>query len=200
MHSTGSLPPAADRELVARAASGDERAMSDLYDRYGTLLYTVAYRVVGQRADAEEVVVEAFAQAWREAGRFEAARGSVAAWLTMIARSRALDLVRARGRRDRLVASAAISGLDAGPALVDSSVSPAERTDEDERRRVVRLAIEGLSPPQRQAIELVFFEGLSQTEIATRLNEPLGTVKTRIRLGMQKLREALRPYFFERAI
>jgi RNA polymerase sigma-70 factor (ECF subfamily) len=200
MHSTGSLPPAADRELVARAASGDERAMSDLYDRYGTLLYTVAYRVVGQRADAEEVVVEAFAQAWREAGRFEAARGSVAAWLTMIARSRALDLVRARGRRDRLVASAAISGLDAGPALVDSSVSPAERTDEDERRRVVRLAIQGLSPPQRQAIELVFFEGLSQTEIATRLNEPLGTVKTRIRLGMQKLREALRPYFFERAI
>jgi RNA polymerase sigma-70 factor (ECF subfamily) len=200
MHSSGSLPPAADRELVARAASGDERAMSDLYDRYGTLLSTVAYRVVGQRADAEEVVVEAFAQAWREAGRFEAARGSVAAWLTMIARSRALDLVRARGRRDRLVASAAISGLDAGPALVDSSVSPAERTDEDERRRVVRLAIQGQSPPQRQAIELVFFEGLSQTEIATRLNEPLGTVKTRIRLGMQKLREALRPYFFERAI
>jgi RNA polymerase sigma-70 factor (ECF subfamily) len=200
MHSTGSLSPAADRELVVRAASGDERAMSDLYDRYGRLLYTVAYRVVGQRADAEEVVVEAFAQAWRDAGRFEAARGSVAAWLTMIARSRALDLVRARGRRDRLAASAAISGLDAGPALVDSAVSPADRADEDERRRVVRLAIEGLSPPQRQAIELAFFEGLSQTEIATRLNEPLGTVKTRIRLGMQKLRETLRPYFFERAL
>jgi RNA polymerase sigma-70 factor (ECF subfamily) len=198
MHSAGSLSPAADRELVARAATGDERAMSDLYDRYGTVLYAVAYRVVGQRADAEEVVVEAFTQAWRDASRFEAARGSVAAWLTMIARSRALDLVRARGRRDKLAASAALSGLDAGPAPSASGENPADRAEDDERRRMVRQAIEALSPPQRQAIELAFFEGLSQSEIAARLNEPLGTVKTRVRLGMQKLRESLRPYFFER--
>ena len=198
MHSAGSLSPAADRELVARSAAGDERAMSDLYDRYGTVLYAVAYRVVGQRADAEEVVVEAFAQAWRDAGRFEEGRGSVAAWLTMIARSRALDLVRARGRRDKLAATAAVSGLDAGPAAADPAASPADRAEEDERRRMVRQAIESLSPPQRQAIELAFFEGLSQSEIAARLNEPLGTVKTRVRLGMQKLRESLRPYFFER--
>jgi RNA polymerase sigma-70 factor (ECF subfamily) len=197
MHSAGSLSPAADRELVARAATGDERAMSDLYDRYGTVLYAVAYRVVGQRADAEEVVVEAFTQAWRDASRFEAARGSVAAWLTMIARSRALDLVRARGRRDKLAASAALSGLDAGPAP-SAGENPADRAEDDERRRMVRQAIEALSPPQRQAIELAFFEGLSQSEIAARLNEPLGTVKTRVRLGMQKLRESLRPYFFER--
>ncbi len=198
MHSAGSLSPAADRELVARAASGDERAMTDLYDRYGTVLYTVAYRVVGQRADAEEVVVEAFAQAWRDAGRFEAARGSVAAWLTMIARSRALDLVRARSRRDKLAASAAAGGLQAGPAPGEQRESPADAAEEDERRRMVRQAMESLSPPQRQAIELAFFEGLSQSEIAARLNEPLGTVKTRVRLGMQKLRESLRPYFFER--
>ena len=197
MHSAGSLSPAADRELVARAATGDERAMSDLYDRYGTVLYAVAYRVVGQRADAEEVVVEAFTQAWRDASRFEAARGSVAAWLTMIARSRALDLVRARGRRDKLAARAALSGLDAGPAP-SAGENPADRAEDDERRRMVRQAIEALSPPQRQAIELTFFEGLSQSEIAARLNEPLGTVKTRVRLGMQKLRESLRPYFFER--
>ena len=197
MHSAGSLSPAADRELVARAATGDERAMSDLYDRYGTVLYAVAYRVVGQRADAEEVVVEAFTQAWRDASRFEAARGSVAAWLTMIARSRALDLVRARGRRDKLAASAALSGIDAGPAP-SAGENPADRAEDDERRRMVRQAIEALSPPQRQAIELAFFEGLSQSEIAARLNEPLGTVKTRVRLGMQKLRESLRPYFFER--
>jgi RNA polymerase sigma-70 factor (ECF subfamily) len=198
MPSAGSLSPAADRELVARAASGDERAMTDLYDRYGAMLYAVAYRVVGQRADAEEVVVEAFAQAWRDAGRFEPDRGSVAAWLTMIARSRALDLVRARTRRDKLAVSAAVSGLDAGPAPADHAASPADRTEEDERRRMVRQAMESLSPPQRQAIELAFFEGLSQSEIAARLNEPLGTVKTRVRLGMQKLRESLRPYFFER--
>ena len=200
MHSAGSLFPAADRELVARAAGGDDRAMTDLYDRYGAVLYTIAYRVVGQRADAEEVVVDAFAQAWRDAGRFEAGRGSVAAWLTMIARSRALDLVRARGRRDKLAASAAVSGADlAGPAPDHPGASPADRTEEDERRRMVRQAMESLSPPQRQAIELAFFEGLSQSEIAARLNEPLGTVKTRVRLGMQKLRESLRPYFFERA-
>jgi RNA polymerase sigma-70 factor (ECF subfamily) len=172
--------------------------MTDLYDRYGAVVYAVAYRIVGQRPDAEEVVVETLAQAWRDAARFEAARGSVAAWLTMIARSRALDLVRARGRRDKLAASAAQSGLDIGPARTGHGGNPVDHAEEDERRRVVRQAIESLSPPQRQAIELAFFEGLSQSEIAAQLNEPLGTVKTRIRLGMQKLREALRPYFYER--
>jgi RNA polymerase sigma-70 factor (ECF subfamily) len=197
MHS-GPQSSAADTELVARAGSGDERAMTDLYDRYGSIVYTVAYRVVGERADAEEVVVEAFAQAWRDAERFEAGRGSVAAWLTMIARSRALDLVRARGRRERLAVSAATAAPDAGGGGADPSANPADRAEEDERRRMVRQAMETLSPPQRQAIELAFFEGLSQSEIADRLGEPLGTIKTRVRLGMQKLREVLRPYFFER--
>jgi RNA polymerase sigma-70 factor (ECF subfamily) len=180
---------------MARAAAADERAMTELYDRYGTLVYTVAYRIVGQRADAEEVVVDAFTQAWREAARFEAERGSVAAWLTMIARSRALDLVRGRGRRERLAADAA-AGTGGGSGEPDAPAG--DRAEDDERRWVVRLALEGLSAPQRQAIELAFFEGLSQSEIAERLNEPLGTVKTRVRLGMQKLRESLRPYFFER--
>ena len=195
MLSARSSSPAADRELMARAAAADERAMTELYDRYGTLVYTVAYRIVGQRADAEEVVVDAFTQAWREAARFEAERGSVAAWLTMIARSRALDLVRGRGRRERLAADAA-AGTDRGSGEPDAPA--ADGAEDDERRWVVRLALEGLSAPQRQAIELAFFEGLSQSEIAERLNEPLGTVKTRVRLGMQKLRESLRPYFFER--
>jgi RNA polymerase sigma-70 factor (ECF subfamily) len=198
MHSTGSLSAAADRELVARAAIGDERAVSELYDRYATVVYTVAYRIVGQRADADEVVVETFAQAWRDAARFEASRGSVAAWLTTIARSRALDLVRARGRRERLAASAAVNGLANGPVADSGAAAPADRAEDEERRRMVRHAIDTLSPPQRQAIELAFYEGLSQSEIADRLNEPLGTVKTRVRLGMQKLRDALRPYFFER--
>ena len=199
MHSAESLSPTAARDLVARAAAGDERAVSNLYDRYGTVVYAVAYRVVGQRADAEEVVVETFAQAWRDAGRFDPGRGSVAAWLTTIARTRALDLVRARARRDRLTAGAAGEGLHAGPTSADPGPSPADRPEEEERRRIVRQALEDLSAPQRHAIELAFFEGLSQSEIAARLNEPLGTVKTRVRLGMQKLREALRPYFFERA-
>jgi RNA polymerase sigma-70 factor, ECF subfamily len=190
--------PAADGELVARAAAGDERAIGQLYDRYGAVLFAVAYRIAGQRADAEEVVLEAFAQAWREAPRFEAGRGSVAGWLTTIARSRALDLVRARSRRDRLTATAAADRPGTSPAMGDFRPEPAGALDNDERRRQVRQALETLSAPQRQAIELAYFEGLSQSEIAERLQEPLGTVKTRVRLGMQKLRECLRPFYFER--
>jgi RNA polymerase sigma-70 factor (ECF subfamily) len=187
----------ADRDLVAGAAGGDERAMAGLYDRYGQVLYAVAYRIVGERADAEEVVLEAFAQAWRDAPRFEAARGSVAGWLTMIARSRALDLVRARSRRDRITTAAASARPDAPLSMGEVRPDPSAGMDHSERRREVRQALEALSAPQRQAIELAYYEGLSQSEIAERLQEPLGTIKTRIRLGMQKLRDALRPFYFE---
>jgi RNA polymerase sigma-70 factor, ECF subfamily len=192
------VPSSLDGELVARAARGDERAIGQLYDRYGGVLYAVAYRIVGQRADAEEVVLEAFAQAWRDAARFETARGSVAGWLTMIARSRALDLARSRSRRERITASAAADRPNTSPAMGEFRPDPAKALDHEERRRQVRQALETLSPPQRQAIELAYFEGLSQSEIAERLQEPLGTVKTRVRLGMQKLRECLRPFYFER--
>jgi RNA polymerase sigma-70 factor, ECF subfamily len=199
MPDTSPRPPvSADGELVAGAARGDERAMGQLYDRYAGVLYAVAYRIAGERADAEEVVLEAFAQAWRDAPRFEPGRGSVAGWLTMIARSRALDLVRARSRRDRITASAAADRPDAPPAMSDFRPDPAGALDHDERRRQVRSALDTLSQPQRQAIELAYFEGLSQSEIAERLQEPLGTVKTRVRLGMQKLRECLRAFYFER--
>jgi RNA polymerase sigma-70 factor, ECF subfamily len=187
-----------DGELVARAAGGDERAIGLLYDRYSDVLYAVAYRIAGQRADAEEVVVEAFAQAWRDAPRFELGRGSVAGWLTTIARSRALDLVRARSRRERMTAAAAADRPGNPPAMGDLPADPAGSLDQDERRRQVQQALESLSPSQRRAIELAYFEGLSQSEIAERLQEPLGTVKTRVRLGMQKLREMLRPFYFER--
>jgi RNA polymerase sigma-70 factor, ECF subfamily len=192
------VPSSLDGELVARAARGDERAIGQLYDRYGGVLYAVAYRIVGQRADAEEVVLEAFAQAWRDAARFETARGSVAGWLTMIARSRALDLARSRSRRERITASAAADRPNTSPAMGEFRPDPAKALDHEERRRQVRQALETLSPPQRQAIELAYFDGLSQSEIAERLQEPLGTVKTRVRLGMQKLRECLRPFYFER--
>jgi RNA polymerase sigma-70 factor, ECF subfamily len=186
-----------DRALIARAADGDQQAIAALYDRYGATLYAVAYRVLGERADAEDVLIEVFAQAWREASRFEASHGSVAGWLTMIARSRALDLVRARARRERITAKATRQSTDA-PAMGNRPVNPSDSYEMTERRRQVTAALEALSPPQRQAIELAFFEGLSQSEIAERLAEPLGTIKTRVRLGMQKLRESLRPIFFER--
>ena len=199
MTSTASGPaPAGDTQLIARAAGGDEQAMGTLYDRYGEMLYAVAYRIVGQRADAEEVVLDTFAQAWRDATRFEASRGSVAGWLTTIARSRALDLVRARSRRDRITATAAADRPDGAPAMGGWQEDPSAGVDHTERRAHVQLALGMLSPPQRRAIELAFFEGLSQSEIAERLQEPLGTIKTRVRLGMQRLREYLRPFYFER--
>ncbi len=193
-------PPAAppDRDLIVAAAGGDERAVGSLYDRYGSVLFAVAYRIVGQRADAEEVVIEVFAQAWREAHRFEPTRGSVAGWLTMIARSRALDMVRARARRDRITASAAADRPGDSPGMSDWRPDAFTALDDSERRARVREALDKLSPPQRQAIELAYFEGLSQSEIAERIKEPLGTVKTRVRLGMQKLREYLRAFYLER--
>jgi len=187
----------ADRDLIEAAASGNERAIASLYDRYGGVLYAVAYRIVGQRADAEEVVIEAFAQVWREAPRFEPTRGTVAGWLTMIARSRALDMVRARSRRERITATAAADRPGVSPGMSDWRPDAVGALDDAERRSRVKAALEVLSPPQRQAIELAYFEGLSQSEIAERLQEPLGTVKTRVRLGMQKLREALRAFYFE---
>lgn len=192
-----SQPAAADRDLLGSAAGGDERAIASLYDRYGGVLYAVAYRIVGQRADAEEVVIEAFAQVWRDAARFDSTRGSVAGWLTMIARSRALDLVRARTRRERITASAAAERPGVSPGMSARRPDALGALTDSERRSRIREALDALSPPQRQAIELAYFEGLSQSEIAERLQQPLGTVKTRVRLGMQKLRECLRSFHFE---
>lgn len=189
---------ASDAELLARAARGDERAVGMVYDRYGQVMYAVAFRIVRQPGDAEEVVAEAFAQAWREASRFEAGRGSVAAWLTVMTRSRALDLVRARTRRERITDTAQRSDPEGTLGMGTPGASPDAAVEARERERRVAEALADLSPPQRTAIELAFFEGLSHSEIAERLNEPLGTVKTRVRLGMQKLRESLKPYFYER--
>jgi RNA polymerase sigma-70 factor (ECF subfamily) len=189
-----------DQELVLRLAQGDERALGLLYDRYGAVLYAVAYRIVGQKADAEEVVMEAFAQAWREAPRFDAARGSVAAWLSMMSRSRALDQVRSHSRRARITEAAGRDAPESGPAMSAGSPLPNEPVEAAERRRAVQGALAELAPPQRVAIELAYFEGLSQSEVAERLKEPLGTIKTRMRLGMQKLRDALKPYYFEGAV
>jgi RNA polymerase sigma-70 factor (ECF subfamily) len=185
-----------DRGLLDRIAQGDEAALERLYDRYAAVLYALAYRIAGERSDAEEIVLDSFTQAWRDATRFRSERGSVAAWLTMICRSRALDLVRARTRRARVASSAAAAEPGAPPAM--GSAAGGERDIERlERRKVVAEALRGLSPPQRQAIELAYYDGLSHSEIAERLGEPLGTVKTRVRLAMEKLREMLRPYYLE---
>jgi RNA polymerase sigma-70 factor, ECF subfamily len=175
-----------DRELVRRMAAGDEAALGQLYDRYSTLVHSVALRVVGDADDAEEVVEASFWQAWRQASRYEETRGGISTWLVMIARSRAVDRLRAL-RRSREQAWEELpepaETRDDGPTL--------DAAESDELRRMVAGAVATLPPEQRETVELAYFRGMSQTEIAEATGQPLGTVKTRARLALQKLRTAL---------
>ena len=190
--------PAPDRSLVERLVRGEERALGDLYDRYGKTLYALALAIVREPADAEEVVVDAFGQAWRQAGAFDPSRGSVGAWLATIARSRALDLVCARGRRARAYERAAqLSDEGVATPLAAGGPDPGRGVEHAEARQIVTRALAALPEPQRVTIELAYFEGLSQSEIAARLSEPLGTIKTRMRAGMEKLRNQLTPLMGE---
>lgn len=189
-----STAPVPDHHLVGRMSEGEDAALGELYDRYGKTLYALALAIVREPADAEEVVVDAFGQAWRQAGAFDPLRGSVGAWLATIARSRALDTVRARGRRARAHERAAqLSDEGLATPVAALGPDPARGAERGEARRLVAEALAGLPEPQRVAIELAYFEGLSQSEIAARLAEPLGTVKTRMRAGMEKLRGLLSP-------
>lgn len=189
-----SIAPVPDHHLVSRMSEGEDAALGELYDRYGKTLYALALAIVREPADAEEVVVDAFGQAWRQAGAFDPLRGSVGAWLATIARSRALDTVRARGRRARAHERAAqLSDEGLATPVAALGPDPARGAERGEARRLVTEALAGLPEPQRVAIELAYFEGLSQSEIAARLAEPLGTVKTRMRAGMEKLRGLLSP-------
>lgn len=189
-----------DPSLLDRVARGDEAALGRLYDKYSAALYAVAFRISGERSDAEEIVLDSFTQAWRDATRFQSSRGSVIAWLSMICRSRALDLIRARSRRTKVVTKAAAADPDTTPAMGAAQPGTDRDLERMERRKVVAEALMALSPPQRQAVQLAYYEGLSHSEIAERLGEPLGTVKTRVRLAMQRLRESLRPYYAEHAV
>jgi len=191
--------PPDDAALLVAMARGDELAVGQLYDRHSAMVLGLALSIVRDRADAESVLLDTFEQAWRTAGRYDPTRGSVASWLLMLARSRSLDLVRSAGRRARL---APVSVDDAPPAALvaeDAPSDPAQAVEADERRTHVAAALGELPEAQRAAIELAFFDGLSHSEIAERLAEPLGTVKTRIRLGMTKLRHLLR-HFGEGAV
>lgn len=188
-------PPAAappltdDGALVRRMAAGDEGALGLLYDRWSPLLHSVAHRILNDPEDAEDVLEEAFWQAWRQAGRYEEVRGGVSTWLTMIVRSRALDRVRARGRlrEERWAELPEPSPSEA----YDAPAGPDAFTERSEERRLIEAAVAQLPPEQRETVELAYFRGMSQSEIAASLGQPLGTVKTRARLALQKLRESL---------
>jgi RNA polymerase sigma-70 factor (ECF subfamily) len=186
------LQPAAesqaeDESSLRRLASGDQAAAARLYDRHARPLYSLILRIVGNETEAEDVLQEVFAQAFRQASRYDARRGAVAAWLLTIARSRAIDRLRARRTRVE-TGSGEMQTLDEMP---DAQPDPASTMLDEEQSRLVRRALSELPMLQRMAIELAYYEGLSHSEIAERLEQPLGTVKTRIRLGLLKLREVL---------
>ena len=182
-----------DLPLLERMAAGDDRALAELYDRRIDGIHAFVLHLVRDADDAEDVVEETFWQAWRQAGSYDRSRGSVGGWLTTIARSRALDRVRARGRRredslNDLVASA--NGPDAS-MLSTSAASPLEQAESADAERLVRSALAQLPAEQRESILLAYYGGLSQTEIAARTGDALGTVKTRTRLALRKLRDLL---------
>jgi len=168
------------RELVARAARGDRAALRRLYDLYSPAAMAIAFRMMKNRPVAEEIVQDTFVEVWRRAREYDASRGTVSAWVATIARTRALDRLRAEGRL-----SAAKEKAAAEPEA--PSVAPLELAVERQQRERVNAALQTLPAEQRTAIELAYYDGLTQREIAEKLGQPLGTVKTRVRLAMEKL-------------
>jgi RNA polymerase sigma-70 factor, ECF subfamily len=177
-----------DRELVRRMSAGDTQALARFYERWSRPVLALVVQLVRDPDDADDVVEDAFYQAWRQASRYEPSRGAVSTWIVTIARSRALDRLRSR-RRLREEPLTPVTVLD--ELTVASTPDPAAGAEEAEVRERVAVALKELPPEQREVLELAYFGGLSQTEIAERTGQPLGTVKTRTRLAGQKLRERL---------
>ena len=181
---------AEDVALIRRMCDADETALVALYDRWMRSLYSLVFHLLKDADDAEDVVEETFWQAWRKASSYEPSRGAVSTWLLTIGRRRALDRLRAKGRRREESMSQTGVLADMASSLPD----PFQAAEGSERRSLVRAALNELPEEQRSVLELGYFQGLSQTEIAEMTGQPLGTVKTRMRLAMQKLREPLSMY------
>jgi RNA polymerase sigma-70 factor (ECF subfamily) len=174
-------------DYVRRCASGDESALAALYDESSQLTYAIAIRILQDEADASEVVLDVYKQVWEAAARFDEQRGSAAAWIVNLARSRAMD--RRRFRTARLRTAGNPEELD---DVMCSQPNPEKLAIVSQSSRSVMRALAAVPSEQRHALELAFFAGLSHSEIAGLLGEPLGTVKTRIRLAVSKLRELLK--------
>src|SRR5271168_683018 len=171
--------------LIERAAGGDQSAMAELYDASSARVFGLAVRILGDRNAAEDAVVEVYAQAWRDASSFDVQRGNARAWLMTMTRSRAIDILRSRRREP------SSEPLEAAGEVHSAGPGPEDQSSELQRRNYVRAALDSLRPEQREAIELAYFSDFSHSEIASKLGQPLGTIKTRIRLGMMALRELL---------
>ena len=163
-------------KMLRQLAGGDGHALGELYERYGSVIKGLALRILRDRSDAEDVVQDVFVQVWSQAARFDPLRGTPQAWLCTIARTRAIDRLRRRvARREEL-----------GDPYIGITDRP-----RSEEGIAVREALDGISPDQRRALELAYYEGLTHCEIARKLGAPLGTIKTRIRTAMQLLRDRL---------
>lgn len=169
-----------DLALVTAIGSGDQGAMAALYDRFSSIVYAVALRVLQDTGAAEDVLQDIFMQLWRNPRAFDSSRGNMAAWLAVIARNRAIDALRKRRPQD-----------DIEDVVLSVETDLASETDRSRAMEKVRGALQAMPTPQRSALEMAYFEGLTHTEIAEKTGEPLGTVKTRIRTGLLSLRKIL---------
>lgn len=178
-----------DPKLLSRVAKGDLDAFGQLYDQSSVLLFTLASRILGNRKDAAQLLQDVYLEVWRKVARYDLGRGTPAAWLITLTRTRAIERIRSgasRGPQD-----VTVSPDNATPELQDDLPLPSETKEESELRLTLAHAIAELPAAQREAIEMAYYHGLSHTEIAARLHQPLGTVKTRTKLAMVKLRALL---------
>jgi RNA polymerase sigma-70 factor (ECF subfamily) len=180
---------AIDLDLLERIKHGDSVALDALYKRYSSPVYSLVWKILQSPEEAEDVALDVFWQVWRQADRYDPSRGAPPAWIFTVARSRAIDRLRARRRRGARTVSFDDPATRLDP--LDEQAAPDDVVSYRQARDSVREAMTGLSPVQREAIELAFFRGLTHVEIAEKLGEPLGTVKTRIRQGLIRLRRAL---------
>ena len=194
MNTPLTLEPAADAqaeiELLQRVAQGDRPSFEALYDRFSGVLFSIAHRVLNNQEAAEDVLQDVFIQIWEKAPLYDPARGKPMTWAVTLTRNKAIDRLRSTVRRNRLQDDVQRES-ETFEQFDDRSSFDAMASGET--KQLVRAAMQKLSPDQREAIELAFFSLLTQTEIAERLNEPLGTIKARIRRGMTKLRDVLDP-------
>lgn len=185
----GAATAPADLDLIERIRQGDQPALDLLYKRYSSPIYSLVWKILQNSEEAEDVALDVFWQVWRQADRYDPARGTPPAWIFTLARSRAIDRLRSRARREDRTISIDDPNLHFDP--LDENASPDQIVSFRQSRDAVRAAMEKLSAVQREAIELAFLKGMTHVEIAERLGQPLGTVKTRIRQGLIRLRKHL---------